>query len=161
MTSLYIRWGGLLIVAMVLTGLTYSHYQQHLATLSPKQVNEQNPSQEVRVLGMVRGGTLKGNVAGGDATFALVENNTTIPVHYHGPPPDNLRELKTLILIGKWNSSDNVFEARDIGLVTNYGFVVGAYLIGLIPLGIFLFAMSRRVGLLYEEIKASKLYQEE
>lgn len=161
MTSLYVRWGGLLIVAVVLIGLTYSNYQQHLATLSPKEVSEQRPSQEVRLLGMVRGGTLKGKVEEGDATFALVENNATISVHYHGPPPDNLRELKTLILIGKWNPADNIFEARDIGLVTNYGFVVGAYLIGLIPLAIFLFAMSRRVGLLYEEIKASKLYQEE
>ncbi len=161
MTSLYLRWCGLLIVAVVLTGLTYSHYQQHLATLSPKQVTDQKPSQEIRVLGMVRGGTLKGKVETGDATFALVESESTLPVHYHGPPPDNLRELKTLILIGKWNSTDNIFEARDIGLVTNYGFVVGAYLIGLIPLAIFLFAMSRRVGLLYEEIKASKLYQEE
>ncbi len=161
MKSLYLRWSGLLIVALVLTGLTYSHYQQHLATLSPKQILEQQPSHEVRVLGMVRGGTLKGNVEGGDATFALVEHDTTIPVQYQGPPPDNLRELKTLILIGKWNPSDNIFEARDIGLVTNYGFVVGAYVIGLIPLAIFLFAMSRRVELLYEEIKASKLYQEE
>lgn len=161
MTSLYLRWTGLLIVAIVLTGLTYSHYQQHLATLSPSQAKTQGLNHEVRVLGMVRGGTLEGNVEGGDATFALGENDSTIPVHYHGPPPDNLRELKTLILIGKWNSTDNIFEARDIGLVTNYGFVVGAYLIGLIPLAIFLFAMSRRVGLLYEEIKASKLYQEE
>ena len=82
-------------------------------------------------------------------------------MHYKGPKPDNLREIKTMILIGKWNPSDNVFEARDIGLVANYGFVISAYLISLIPLAIFLFAMSRRVGLLYEEIKASKLYQEE
>jgi cytochrome c-type biogenesis protein CcmE len=161
MKNLYIRWGALLIVALILTGLTYRHYQQHLATVSPKQIHEQPPSHEVRVLGMVRGGTLEGNVGGGDATFVLVEHDATIPVHYHGPPPDNLRELKTLVLIGKWNPSDNIFEARDIGLVTNYGFVVGAYVIGLVPLAIFLFAMSRRVGLLYEEIKASKLYQEE
>jgi cytochrome c-type biogenesis protein CcmE len=161
MTSLYVRWTVLLIVAVVLGVLTFSHYQEHLATLSPEQVKAQSPTQEVRVLGMVRGGTLEGKIEAGDATFEVIENDATIPVHYHGPPPDNLRELKTLILIGKWNPSDNIFEARDIGLVTNYGFVVGAYLIGLIPLAIFLFAMSRRVSLLYEEIKASKLYQEE
>ena len=161
MKSLYLRWSGLLIVAVALCVLTYVHYQRHLATLSPGQVKVEDPSQEVRVLGMVRGGTLTGKVETGDATFELIEHDATIPVHYYGPPPDNLRELKTLILIGKWNPSDNIFEARDIGLVTNYGFVVGAYLIGLVPLGIFLFAMSRRVGLLYEEIKASKLYQEE
>ncbi|MDT7042576.1 cytochrome c maturation protein CcmE [Candidatus Nitronereus thalassa] len=161
MTSLYVRWIVVLIVAVVLSILTFSHYQKHLATLSPSQVKTQGLTQEVRVLGMVRGGTLAGKVDAGDATFELVEDEVTIPVHYLGPPPDNLRELKTLILIGKWNPSDNIFEARDIGLVTNYGFVIGAYLIGLIPLALFLFVMSRRVGLLYEEIKASKLYQEE
>lgn len=161
MTSLYVRWGGVLIVAVALSVLTVQHYRQHLATLSPHQVKTQAPTREVRVLGMVRGGTLKGQVDAGDATFELIEQDVSIPVHYQGPSPDNLRELKTLVLIGKWNPADNIFEARDIGLVTNYGFVVGAYVVGLMPLAIFLFAMSRRVGLLYQEIKASKLYQEE
>ena len=119
------------------------------------------PSHEIRVRGLVRAGTLQGNVAGGEAEFELTEGDASIPVQYQGPPPDNLRELKTLVLIGKWNPTTNIFEARDIGLVTNYGFVISAYLIGLIPLAIFLFAMSRRVSLLYEEIKESKLYQEE
>ena len=161
MTSLYTRWSLVLIVAVLISILTYNHYQQNLATWTPSQVQIQQPTEEIRALGMVQGGTLKGNVSDGDATFRLIENEIAIPVHYRGLTPDNLRELKTLILLGKWNPSDNVFEARDIGLVTNYGFVVSAYLIGLIPLAIFLFAMSRRVRFLYEEIKASKLYQEE
>ena len=167
MTSFYVRWIGVLIVALALSTSTCTHYQRNLATWSPSQVKAQPPSSEVRVLGMVQGGTLAGRVEEGEATFALIEGDaslpeqTGIPVQYHGPPPENLRELKSLILIGRWNSSDNIFEARDIGLVTNYGFVVSAYLIGLIPLALFLFTMSRRVGLLYEEIKASKLYQEE
>jgi len=161
MTSLYVRWGALLIVAIIISVLTYNHYQQHLATWSPSQVKEQAPSEEVRVRGMVQGGTLEGQVDAGEATFELIEQEASIPVHYQGPPPDNLRELKVLILIGKWNSSDNIFEANDIAIVTNYGFIVGAYLIGLIPLAIFLFAMSRRVSLLYQEIKESKLYQED
>ena len=161
MTSLAIQWSGILIVAMVLSGVTYQHYQHHLATLSPLQVREQVSGQTVRVLGMVRGGTLAGQVASGDATFELIENGTIIPVQYHGPPPDNLRELKALVLIGTWNPSDHLFEARDIGLVTNYGFVVGAYLIGLVPLAMFLFAMSWRVRRLSAEMKASTRYQEE
>ena len=167
MTSFYVRWSGVLIVALALSVFTGTHYQQNLATWSPSQVKAQTPLSEVRVLGMVQGGTLAGRVEAGEATFELIEGDaslpeqTGIPVQYHGPPPDNLRELKMLILIGKWNPSDNIFEARDIGLVTNYGFVVGAYLIGLIPLALFLFTMSRRVGLLYQEIKASKLYEEE
>ena len=82
-------------------------------------------------------------------------------MQYDGPPPDNLRELKILVLIGTWNADAQVFEARDIGIVPNYGFIAGAYLLGLLPLALLLFAMTRRVHFLYDEIKASKLYEEE
>lgn len=166
MTNFYVRWSGVLIAAVALSAFTYNHYQQNLATWSPSQVKAQTPLSEVRVLGMVQGGTLAGRVETGEAAFKLIESaalpeHTGIPVRYHGPPPENLRELKTLVVIGKWKASDHTFEAREIGLVTNYGFVAAAYLIGLIPLALFLFTMSRRVGLLYEEIKASALYREE
>ena len=167
MTNFYVRWSGVLIAAVALSAFTYNHYQQNLATWSPSQVKAQTPLSEVRVLGMVQGGTLAGRVETGEAAFKLIESaaalpeHTGIPVRYHGPPPENLRELKTLVVIGKWKASDHTFEAREIGLVTNYGFVAAAYLIGLIPLALFLFTMSRRVGLLYEEIKASTLYREE
>ena len=160
MTNFYLRWGGVLIVAIVFIVLTYNHYRDNLASLVPQQVKQEAPTGDVRVLGMVQGGTLETREAG-EATFTLLGKNATLPVHYQGPPPDNLRELKILILIGTWNAATQVFEARDIGIVPNYGFIAGAYLLGLLPLALFLFAMARRVNFLYEEIKASKLYEEE
>lgn len=160
MTNLYIRWGGVLIVAIVLIVLTYNHYRDNLASLVPQQVKQEAPTGEIRVLGMVQGGTLETRGAG-EATFALLGESASLPVHYEGPPPDNLRELKILILIGTWNADTQVFEARDIGIVPNYGFIAGAYLLGLLPLALLLFAMNRRVHFLYDEIKASKLYEEE
>ena len=160
MTNLYLRWGGVLIVAVVLIVLTYNHYRDNLASLVPQQVKQEAPTGDVRVLGMVQGGTLKTREAG-EATFTLLGESATLPVHYQGPPPDNLRELKILVLIGTWNAATQVFEARDIGIVPNYGFIAGAYLLGLLPLALLLFAMTRRVHFLYDEIKASKLYEEE
>ena len=160
MTNFYLRWGGMLIVAIVFIVLTYNHYRDNLASLVPQQVKQEAPTGDVRVLGMVQGGTLETREAG-EATFTLLGKNATLPVFYQGPPPDNLRELKILILIGTWNAATQVFEARDIGIVPNYGFIAGAYLLGLLPLALFLFAMARRVNFLYEEIKASKLYEEE
>ena len=160
MTNLYIRWGGVLVIATVFIVLTYNHYRDNLASLVPQQVRTEAPTDEIRVLGMVQGGTLKTRGAG-EATFTLLGKSATLPVHYQGPPPDNLRELKILILIGTWNTATQIFEARDIGIVPNYGFIAGAYLLGLLPLALFLFAMTRRVHLLYEEIKASKLYEKE
>ncbi len=38
---------------------------------------------------------------------------------------------------------------------------MGAYIVGLIPLALFLFFMGRKVTLLYDEIKQSTLYQSE
>ncbi len=160
MTNLYIRWGGVCIVAIVLIVLTYNHYRDNLASLVPQQVRQEAPKGDIRVLGMVQGGTLETRGAG-EATFALLGEHASLPVHYEGPPPDNLRELKILVLIGTWNAGAQVFEARDIGIVPNYGFIAGAYLLGLLPLALLLFAMTRRVHFLYDEIKASKLYEEE
>lgn len=160
MTNFYIRWGGVFIVAIVFIVLTYTHYRDNLASLLPRQVKQEAPAGEIRVLGMVQGGTLETRGAG-EATFALLGESASLPVHYEGPPPDNLRELKILVLIGTWNADTQVFEARDIGIVPNYGFIAGAYLLGLLPLALLLFAMTRRVHFLYDEIKASKLYEEE
>lgn len=161
MINFYLRWGGLLIVAIVFGVLTYNYYQKNLASLSPSEVKRKAPIQEIRVSGMVKSGTLKGSVETGDVQFELIKNNSGIAIHYQGLPPDSLRELKTLVLIGKWSTADNIFNARDISLVPNYGFVIGAYLISTLPLVIFLFFMNRRVRILYEEIKITKIYQEE
>ncbi len=160
MTNLHRRWGGVFLVAIVFIVLTYNHYRDNLASLAPEQVKQETPAGEIRVLGMVQGGTLETRGAR-EATFALLGESATLPVHYQGPPPDNLRELKILILVGTWNADRQVFEARDIGIVPNYGFIAGAYLLGLLPLALLLFAMTRRVHSLYEEIKASTLYEEE
>ena len=161
MTAFYLRWGGILIVAMIIVGMTVQNYEQHLASLSPEQVMEHSPQGEVRVQGLVQSGTLQGNLEEGTATFALGDDQTTLSVEYKGPPPENLRELKLLIVIGQWDPASRVFRARDLALLTHYGFVVSAYLVGLIPLLIVLFLMGRKVSLLFEEIKQSKLYQSE
>ena len=159
MMTFYARWGAILAGIIFLTILTNNHYQEDLATVLPQDILGSPSTEEIRLLGMVRGGTLQGNFASGDARFDVIEGTTSLPVQYHGPPPENLRELKRLVLIGKWNATAKVFEARDISLVTNYGYVMGAYLTGLLPLVLFVFAMSRKVSLLYAEIKESKLYQ--
>ncbi len=149
------------MAATGLVALTGYHYREHLTSFVPLEVKHESPTGEIRVVGMVQSGTLTGNVQAGDAAFHLMGREASLPVTYQGPPPDNLRELKTLVVIGTWNVSERVFKARDIGIVPNYGFVASAYFVGLLPLAMLVFAMSRRVNLLYETMKASKLYQEE
>ena len=46
MTSLYVRWVALFIVAVILGILIYDHYQKNLAAWVPSQVQTQQPTQQ-------------------------------------------------------------------------------------------------------------------
>ncbi|MBI3608356.1 MAG: cytochrome c maturation protein CcmE [Nitrospirae bacterium] len=161
MTGLYLRWSALVIAAVVIAALASRYFEQNLTSLTPEEIVSLQPTRVVRVIGLVKGGTLRGDLDSGHASFELAGRQEALPVEYDGPPPENLRELKTLVVIGSLDPSSGTFLAHELALVTNYGYVVGAYLIGLLPLAIFLFGMERKVTFLYREIKESKLYEPE
>ena len=163
MTWLYLRWTGLCVMAVILAVLTYQHYQANLASVTPEWVLQHTLDEypSLRVEGMVKSGTLSGNPQVGQVEFDLTGVSASIPVHYQGAPPENLRELKTLIVVGRWDPAAQIFRAHETALVTNFGFVISAYVITVIPLALFLFTMTRKVALLFHEIKQSKLYEPE
>ena len=150
-------------MAAILAVLTYQHYQANLASVTPEWVlqNDMSAYPALRVEGMVKSGTLNGNLQEGQVNFELVSSLGSIPVHYKGPPLENIRELKTLIVVGQWDQAAQIFRAHETALVTNFGFVISAYLVTVLPLALFVFGMSRRVALLFHEIKQSKLYEPE
>lgn len=162
MTGFYTRWAMILGAILLLAILTYQHYQYHLSTV-PVRTLLANPTgtQPVRVQGMVKSGTLKGDMEQGQASFELEDDSASIVVEYQGPPLENIRELKTLVLIGRWNTQAQIFKAQDTALIHNFGFVAAAYLISVMVLGGVVFAMNQRVMVLFREIKESKLYEPE
>lgn len=162
MTGLYTRWALILGAILLLAILTYQHYQQNLSTVSIETLLNNPPDlQPVRVQGMVKSGTLKGDVEEGQATFEIMNGTASVFVEYQGPPQENIRELKTLVFIGHWDNEAQIFKAQDTALMNNFGFVAAAYLISIIALGWMVFAMSQRVMVLFKEIKESKLYEPE
>jgi cytochrome c-type biogenesis protein CcmE len=162
MTGFYARWafmvGGIILLAL----MTFQQYQRDLSTISLATVlNSTATSETVRIQGMVKSGTLSGAVDQGQATFELVDGSTTLPVEYAGPPLENIRELKTMVLIGHLDPETKIFKAKDTALINNFGFVAAAYLIAVLSLGWAIFAMSQRVMVLFKEIKEEKLYEPE
>lgn len=159
MKRFYIRWGGVLTIGLIIGLLGMQRYNREVTAISPDRLLRDPPAQPVRVLGRIEAGSL---VKEGTAvTFRLFGENEAIPVSYQGDETESLRELKTLVIEGKWDPSARVLEARKIALIPNYGFVTAAYLVTLIPLGLFLFHMERKVALLYIMIKQEKAYQPE
>jgi hypothetical protein len=110
---------------------------------------------------MVKSGTLSGVVEAGQATFDLIDGPTTIPVEYAGPPLENIRELKTIVLLGHLDHESKIFKAKDTALINNFGFVAAAYVVAVFSLGWAIFAMRQRVMVLFKEIKEEKLYEPE
>ncbi len=162
MTGFYSRWALMVSAIFVLAFLTYNHYHQHLSTVALKELKTTSlAGQEVRIQGMVKSGTLKGETQQGQAIFELVEGSINVPVAYQGAPLENIRELKTMVLIGRWDNEAQLFRAKDTALMDNFGFVAAAYLIAIIPMGWVLFAMGQRVMVLFKKIKDEKLYEPE
>lgn len=162
MTRLYLQWTVIIIALVIVTMAAARYYDRHLTTVTPEAILEGTAgSGVVRVQGLVAAGTLEGDPSSGQVGFHLQGERHELPVQYNGPPPENLRELKTLVVVGRWDPAARVLSAHDLALVANYGFVVGAYLAGFLPLAVFVFAMERRVRLLYAEIKHTKLYEPE
>ncbi|MBI3804816.1 MAG: cytochrome c maturation protein CcmE [Nitrospirae bacterium] len=157
----YIRWGGVLIVAATIGIFGIQRYNRDVTAISPDRLLREQPTQMVRVLGMVEAGSVIKEAEGKPIGFQLSGEGAKIGVQYQGEEAENLRDLKTVVVVGKWNSTTQTFESEKLALVPNYGFVTAAYLISLLPMGLFLFNMERKVALLYILIKEEKVYQPE
>jgi cytochrome c-type biogenesis protein CcmE len=149
----------MLAIGLIIGLLGLQRYNRDVTAVSPAQLVREPPAQPVRVLGMVEAGSIQKEEA--RLTFLLSGEGEKIPVSYVGDETESLRELKILVVEGKWDPSGRVLEARKISLTPNYGFVTAAYLVTLVPLGLFLFNMERKVALLYIMIKEEKAYQPE
>jgi cytochrome c-type biogenesis protein CcmE len=163
---LYVRWAGIAVAGIVIALLGAARYETKVKPITPEQLLGDHPAGTVRMIGLVQPGSL--TLAPGaeasspiTATFELVGQSEHLPVRYTGPAEDNLRELKTLVVIGRFDPANRTFEAAEIDLLPNYGFITAAYLVTLLPLGLFLFGMERRVALLYTSIKETTVYQPE
>jgi cytochrome c-type biogenesis protein CcmE len=160
MKGFYLRWGGLLLVGLWIIAVGAQYYYREVRPLTPEQVVREHPAGSVRMIGMVEAGSIIKEAASTQIQLSLIGNGQRIPVVYQGNDPDNLRDLKTLVVVGQWDDANQRFLAQKINLVPNYGFITAAYLV-MIPMALFLFLMERRVRLLYNEIKLSKIYEPE
>ncbi|MFI5303496.1 MAG: cytochrome c maturation protein CcmE [Nitrospiria bacterium] len=161
MKKFYLRWGGILILGILITLFAGERYFAEVAVITPDQLGMENHSASLRLQGRIVPGSLKIDSALKEAVFDLSGVQKKIPVVLKGDDIENLREFKVVVLSGSWNPASGRFDSKKMTLTPNYGFITAAYLIGLIPLAFFLFNMERKVFLLYDTIKQEKLYQPE
>ncbi|MBI4715967.1 MAG: cytochrome c maturation protein CcmE [Nitrospirae bacterium] len=161
MTGFYIRWGVILLVALGIGFLGVQRYERDVAAISPDQLLQNPAAEKVRVIGTIQGGSLSKEEEQKRAVFRLQGEKEILGVRYQGEDLDTLRELKVLVISGRWNPETREFDGDSLSLIPNYGFVVAAYLIGIVPTLLFLYLMERRLRLLYNDVKQAKLYEPE
>ena len=161
MKGFYTRWIVILLMGVIITSLGFWRYQREVTSLSPEELLQEEPTRNVRVLGTVKPGTLLQGESPGEAWFELSGAEDDLSVHYTGAEDDNLRELKRLVVVGRWDARSGVFQAEALAVVPNYGFITSAYIVSIIPIGLLLFVMERRIRLLYAEIKGTTVYEPE
>jgi len=161
MTGFYIRWGVILLVALGIGFLGVQRYERDVAAISPDQLLPNPVAEKVRVIGTIQGGSLSKEEEEKRAVFRLQGEKEILSVRYQGEDLDTLRELKVLVISGRWNPETREFDGASLSLIPNYGFVVAAYLIGIVPALLFLYLMERRLALLYNAVKQTKLYEPE
>ena len=162
----YLRWGGIVLAGIVITVMAAQRYESSVKSITPQELLASPSTGTVRVIGMVLPGSLTLDPPTADqpqmeATFELAGPQEQIPVHYSGPEDDNLRELKTIVIVGQLDDATGTVESGRIDLIPNFGFITAAYLLTLIPLALFLFLMEQRVALLYTVIKGATVYKPE
>jgi cytochrome c-type biogenesis protein CcmE len=165
MKPFYLRWAAIFVVAVAIGSSGFLRYASDVKTVSPEEVIRSGSPGSIRVLGTVEAGSLvlegTGTEEGpAEARFSL-SGDPGLRVHYIGAKPENLRELKKLVIEGRWEPVSKRFQAHKIAVVPNYRFVTAAYFVAILPLGIFLFLMERRVRLLFYEIKETTVYEPE
>jgi len=159
--TLYKRWVVILFLLGGIGGLSAYRYRADVSAMAPEDLLALRPEGAIRVFGNVKVGTLRQDDQGA-TTFELSSVSggvTSVLVRYQGEPYESLREQKNLVIEGMWDTGKMEILARKLSLTPNYGFVTAAYLISLIPLGLFLFHMERQTLLLSIQIKEERGYE--
>lgn len=161
MKGLYIRWAVLFVIFGGIGCMGLIRYNREVKTVSPETVLASESATGVRLMGMIHPGSFVRASGDEPFRFKLTEDGSQVNVTFSGDDSETLRELKTIVVIGRWDRKASRFDASDIALIPNYAFISSAYLLTLIPLALFLFFMERRVAILYVMIKEEKIYQAE
>jgi len=159
MKVFYFRWGVILVLGLMVVSQGVQRYYRDVVTLSPVELIHQSPVETVRVMGTVIGGSLMRKDSQNDLFFVIEDQGREIPVHFIGSEAEGLRELKTIVVEGRWDSSTGELKGERIRVIPNYGFISAAYLFSFIPIILFLFHTERKVKLLYSQIKETKVYE--
>ena len=107
------------LIILSLLFLCFSSLQsKSVYYLTPDEALEQRSTlgeKQIRIGGMVLGGSVEWKAKSVDLDFVLTDmNQSSIQVHYYGAPPDMFKENSGVVVQGYFKQGANTFEAKTL-----------------------------------------------
>jgi cytochrome c-type biogenesis protein CcmE len=108
--------GGLVVVAVVVVLIATSFSSSTSDYLTIGQVKALGPDQprSSRVAGKIVPDSVEWNTSELHLVFKIEDGTGQLPISYRGPKPDMLVDAVEAVVIGKYDTTNQVFEADEL-----------------------------------------------
>jgi len=108
--------GGLVVVAVVVVLIATSFSSSTSDYLTIGQVKALGPDQprSSRVAGKIVPDSVEWNTSELHLVFEIEDGTGQLPISYRGPKPDMLVDAVEAVVIGKYDTANQVFEADEL-----------------------------------------------
>ena len=108
--------GGIVVVVVigVLIATSFSGSTSDYLTVAQVKALGPDQTRNSRVSGEIVPDSIDWSTRELHLTFAIEDGTGTLPISYYGPQPDMLVDAVEAVVIGKYNPSEDVFEAEEL-----------------------------------------------
>jgi cytochrome c-type biogenesis protein CcmE len=108
--------GGVVVAVVIGVLIAVSFSGSTSDYLSIAEVRALGPDQarDSRVAGEIVSDSVDWNTRELHLTFQIEDETGTLPISYHGPQPDMLVDAVEAVVIGKYDTTEQVFEAEEL-----------------------------------------------
>ena len=108
--------GGVVVAVVIGVLIAVSFSGSTSDYLSIAEVKALGPDQarDSRVTGEIVSDSVDWNTRELHLTFQIEDGTGTLPISYHGPQPDMLVDAVEAVVIGKYDTTEQVFEAEEL-----------------------------------------------
>lgn len=108
--------GGIVVVAViaVLIATSFSGTTSDYLTIAEVKALGPDQTRNSRVAGAIVPDSVDWNTRELHLTFEVEDETGTLPISYHGPQPDMLVDAVEAVVIGRYDTTAQVFDAEEL-----------------------------------------------
>lgn len=102
------------VVIAVLIAVSFSGSTSDYLSIAEVKALGQEQTRDSRVAGEIVSDSVDWNTRELHLTFQIQDETGILPISYHGPQPDMLVDAVEAVVIGKYDTTAQIFEAEEL-----------------------------------------------